>query len=170
MGLRSRLFMTCDDTQVYVCAPELWAYLAHLPADSSVPPGRCQSHSDFRESCITSPATSKGHKDLAHLALGKMLCCRSIHGEAILQRKPTQYLPDFHLPPFASFYYRHHLVTAIFSFFPSAKGHRVKSAVSHSNSLSLTESDNSLQNVSVSSPAAEWVCQSRGSNFSCHLT
>lgn len=114
VGLRSRLVTTCDNRQVYVCAPERWAFLAHLPAVSSVFPGRCQSHSGFKESCITSRATSKGHKDSAHLALGKMLCCRSIPGEAILQRKPTRYLPDFHLPPFASFCYRHRGVIEIF--------------------------------------------------------
>lgn len=117
VGLRSRLVTTCDNRQVYVCAPEHWAFLAHLPAVSSVSPGRCQSHSGFKESCITSRATSKGHKDSAHLAL---------------QRKPTQYLPDFHLLCFASFYYRHHVVIEIFSFLASAKGHQAKSAISHS--------------------------------------
>lgn len=53
-----------------------------------------------------------------------------------------------------------------FFFFASAKGHQAKSAVSHPSSLSLTVSDNSLQSVSVSSPGAGWVSQSRGSNFS----
>lgn len=107
--------MTCDNREVHVCAPELWAFLAHLPAVPSVSPGRCQSHSIFRGPCLPSPATSKGQKGLVHSALGKMLCCRSIRGEAIPQRKPTQCLPDFHLPPFPSFYYRHHVVTDIFS-------------------------------------------------------
>lgn len=114
-GVENQIFMACDNRQVYIWGPELWAFLAHLPAVPSVSPGRCQSHSDFRGSCLTSPATYKGQKDSAHLALGKRLCCRSIYGEAIPQRKPIQYLPDFHLSPFASCYYRHMLLLIFFS-------------------------------------------------------
>lgn len=113
-GGEKQIFMTCDNRQIYVCAPELWAFLEHLPAVPSASPGKCQSpgfkeFKDSRNPALHPLPLLKVKRFTWHLA--RCFAAGASMGKQFSQENP---LSVFQIS-ICLLYYRHRVVTDFFS-------------------------------------------------------